>query len=441
MSSAATIAALSTGQGRAAIAIIRLSGPATRHAVEQIAGTVPPPRCASLRSLTDPADGSAIDEALVLWFPAPHSFTGEDSAEFHIHGGRSVVSGLLSALTRMPGVRLAEPGEFARQAFDNGKLDLTKVEALADLIDADTAMQRRQALRQMEGALGRQVEDWRRRLIKACAWVEALIDFSDESDVDSSALTEGMQEVMLVRQEIATLLSSGDNGERLREGMVVAIAGAPNAGKSTLLNILAGRDAAIVSPHAGTTLDLIEISLDVAGWPVRLIDTAGIRDSSDPVEQEGVRRARSAVRRADLTLWLSEHADESLAEFGGTNVIRVRTKCDLLSDSAPKHGENWVNISSLNGQGIGRLLSMIADRAERALGGETALITRARHRDALADLIPSLDAAWQLFQAGGDEELVAEEIRLALRSLGRITGIVDVEDVLGAIFAGFCIGK
>lgn len=442
MSGPETIAALASGQGRAAIAVVRVSGPATAQAIRAIAGRLPEPRRASLCSLADPRDGSPIDKAIVLWFPAPESFTGEDSAELQVHGGRSVVSGLLSALTAQAGVRLAEPGEFARRAFENGKLDLTEVEGLADLIDAETAMQRRQALRQLGGHLGRQVEGWRDRLIRACAWAEAMLDFSDEGDVDLGALARAMSDVSQIHREIADALADGRAGERLRDGLTVVIAGPPNAGKSTLLNLLAKRDAAIVSPIPGTTRDIIEVHFDLEGWPVTLIDTAGIRDSTDPIEMIGIQRARYRASHADVVLWAVEQPEELPDDFAqAPQVIRVRTKADLDSDSFPKHGEEWVNVSAKTGAGIDALLVRLAHSAALLLGAESGLITRQRHRDALADAANCLQSATELFNAQREDELVAEELRLALRALGRVAGRVDVEDVLGALFSGFCIGK
>ena len=437
-----TIVALATARGRAAIAVVRVSGPGTATSIKTIAGRLPHPRQASLCRLTDPRDGEAIDQALVLWFPGPASFTGEDSAEFHIHGGRSVAAGLLDALMAGCGARMAEPGEFAQRAFANGKLDLAAVEGLADLIDAETVMQRRQALRQLDGALGRQIEDWRERLLHASAWPEATLDFSDEADVDSGALNSAMAGVHVLIADIQQALTENSGRERLRDGFTVVIAGPPNAGKSTLMNALAQRDVAIVSPIPGTTRDVIEIHLDLDGWPVTLIDTAGIRDSSDPIENEGMARTRLRAQQADLVLWLSAYTAESPCEsepLAGS--VPVLTKADLAIDSRPKHGEECVKVSALSGTGMGELLSLIMTRAEAAFGTGSGLITRGRHREALNDTVACLERARALFDGGTHDELVAEELRLALRSLGRITGRVDVEDVLGAIFSGFCIGK
>ena len=437
-----TIVALATARGRAAIAVVRVSGPGTAAIIKSIAGRLPKPRVATLCRLADPRDGEAIDQALALWFPGPASFTGEDSAEFHIHGGRSVAAGLLDALMTGCGARMAEPGEFAQRAFSNGKLDLAAVEGLADLIDAETVMQRRQALRQLDGALGRQIDDWRHRLLHASAWAEATLDFSDEADVDSSALTTAMASVGDLIADIQKVLTENSGRERLRDGFNVVIAGPPNAGKSTLMNVLAQRDVAIVSPIPGTTRDVIEIHLDLDGWPVTLIDTAGIRDSSDPIENEGIARTRSRAEQADLVLWLMAYSADSSQESGAiAGAVPVLTKADLIIDSSPKHGEQSVKISALTGSGMSELLALIVARAEATFGAGSGLITRRRHRKALIETVASLQRATALFDSGRHDELVAEELRLALRSLGQITGRVDVEEVLGAIFSGFCIGK
>ncbi|HXU59792.1 MAG TPA: tRNA uridine-5-carboxymethylaminomethyl(34) synthesis GTPase MnmE, partial [Verrucomicrobiae bacterium] len=302
-----TIFALSSGPPPAAIAVIRVSGPAARLALERLIGRVPEPRRAALARIHDPASGVHLDEALALWFPGPRSETGEDSAELQIHGGRAVIAAVLKALGELPGFRLAEPGEFTRRAFEAGRLDLTAVEGLADLVGAETEAQRRQALGQLRGLLGRRAEAWRERLIEARGLVEAGIDFSDEGDVPKDLVPKAVEIVRGVEMEIAEALAGAGRGERLREGLWVAIAGPPNAGKSTLLNRLAQRDAAIVSPHAGTTRDVIEVHLDLHGYPVNLLDTAGFNESSqDPIEQEGMRRARDVMGRADLVLWMTD---------------------------------------------------------------------------------------------------------------------------------------
>lgn len=439
-----TIVAPASGQGKAGVAVIRISGPATEAVLAAIAGGAPTPRMATLRRLIDPRTGEILDRGLVLWFPGPASFTGEDMAELHVHGGRSVVAASLSALIEGCGCRMAEPGEFARRAFANSKLDLAAVEGLADLVDAETEFQRRQAVRQLEGVLGRKVESWSGELLEVLAWAEAALDFSDEADVPARSLASAMESAARVARDIDAALETSRQGERLRDGFVVAIGGAPNAGKSTLLNTLAKRDVAIVSPIAGTTRDAIEVRLDLEGLPVMLVDLAGIRDSSDPIELEGIARARHHIDNADLVLWLLP-ADEEGAErpAASDRVILIRSKADLLpsSDSVPELHQGIVNLSALSGEGLPSLLELLKDRARAALGAGDALVTRERHRAALADAQSHLNRALKATAAGIGDELVAEDLRLALRAMGRITGRVDVEEVLGAIFSRFCIGK
>jgi tRNA modification GTPase len=331
-----TIFALSSGRPPAAIAVIRISGPRAGAALEALGVKVPPPRQAKLARIRDPRSGEIIDEALALWFPGPNSETGEDVAELQGHGGPAVIAGILDALGHIDGLRMAEPGEFTRRGFENGKLDLTAVEGLADLVAAETESQRRQAFRQMKGLLGGRAEAWRERIIRALALVEARIDFSDEADVPEDLVSPALAIVEALRDEIATALADGGRGERLRAGLVVAIAGPPNAGKSTLLNRLAQREVAIVSPYAGTTRDVIEVHLDLCGYPVTLLDTAGIRDTGDPVEMEGVRRARERAAGADLVLWLTDVGDgepaapEALGIGRAVPVWRIANKVDLL---------------------------------------------------------------------------------------------------------------
>ena len=330
-----TIFALSSGRPPAAIAVVRVSGPRAGVALEKLIGRLPEPRKAALARVRDPASGEVIDEALALWFPAPRSETGEDVAELQLHGGQAVIAGVLDALGMIEGCRPAEAGEFTRRAFENGRLDLTAVEGLADLIAAETPAQRRLAFRQLKGLIGDRAEAWRRRLIEALALVEARIDFSDEADVPEDLLGPALHAAQQLRDEIAGVLADGRRGERLRDGLVVAIAGPPNAGKSTLLNRLARREAAIVSPYAGTTRDVIEVHLDLDGYPVTLLDTAGIRDSAEPVEQEGVRRARERAAAADLVLWVIDPsaggvaANEYPENLVNAEVWLIRNKIDL----------------------------------------------------------------------------------------------------------------
>ena len=436
-----TIFALSSGRPPVAIAVIRVSGPAARTAVETLAGRVPEPRLARLVRLRDRPGGDVLDQAVILWFPGPNSETGEDVAEFQVHGGRAVIAAVLAALGRIEGLRPAEPGEFTRRAFENERLDLTAVEGLADLIYAETEAQRRQAYRQLAGTLGQRAEAWRGQLIEAQALVEAGIDFSDESDVPDKLLGPALATARTLRDEISAALADENRGERLREGLVVAIAGPPNAGKSSLMNRLARRDVAIVTPHAGTTRDVIEVHLDLGGYPVTLLDTAGIRETQDPVEVEGVRRARDRAAAADLVLWVT---DATTAEGEGApigtaqaEVWRVRNKIDLV-DSVPTPCRA---VSALTGAGLPELMAALAGHAETALAGaETSLVTRERHRVALRRVVEALDRALGEGPSGR-EDIVAEELRLAGRELGRLTGRVDVEDVLDVIFRDFCIGK
>jgi len=450
-----TIFALSSGRPPAAIAVVRVSGSRAGVVLEKLIGRVPEPRQATLARLRDPATGDAIDEALVLWFPAPRSETGEDTAELQLHGGHAVVAGVLDALGRIEGCRPAEAGEFTRRAFENGRLDLTAVEGLADLIAAETQAQRRQAFRQLKGLIGDRAEAWRRALIEAQALVEARIDFSDEADVPENLVDAALHAAQQLRSEIAAALADGGRGERLRDGLVVALAGPPNAGKSTLLNRLARREAAIVSPYPGTTRDVIEVHFDLGGYPVTVLDTAGIRDSADPVEQEGVRRARAGAARADLVLWVTDVSaagltvDNSSRSVSKSDTWLIQNKIDLVMDKLCISCESESDISSpttfpisaATGAGMDALLAALTAFAQNYFSAtEPALVTRARHRRALEDTVAALDRA--LAERGcGREELIAEELRAAATTLGRLTGRVDVEDILDVIFRDFCIGK
>lgn len=430
-----TIVALSSAAGRAGVAVVRVSGPSTRFVVETIAGSVPQPRMATLRSLRAP-DGEAIDSALVLFFPAPHSFTGDDVAEFHVHGSRAVLARLLGVLAALPGVRLAEPGEFTRRAFEAGKLDLAAVEGLADLIDSETEWQRRQALRQMEGALGELAARWRDGLLRALTLLDAEIDFSDEADVSGPLVDEAISSVAAVLAELRSALDGFAMGERIRDGFVVVLAGPPNAGKSSLLNALARRDVAIVSPVAGTTRDAIEVRLDLAGLPVILVDTAGLRDSVDPIEAEGVRRALALVARADLVLRLRAiDSDADRIEAGDGRTVAIATKSDLGGHALA--GELPVSVKT--GEGLGDLLALLAEQLGAGAGSEGAMLTRERHRAAVGAAVDALSRA--VAARHGQAELLAEDVRLAVLALERLVGRIDVEDVLDRIFAGFCIGK
>jgi|APTNR8051073442_1049403.scaffolds.fasta_scaffold06884_5 tRNA modification GTPase len=439
-----TIVALASGRGRAGVAVIRLSGPDAGQALRQVTGRpCPQPRRAALRTLRG-ADGEVLDQALTLWFPAPASFTGEDVAELHVHGGRAVIEGVLDALAARPAVRPAEAGEFTRRAFDNGRMDLTGAEGLADLVAAETAAQRRQALEQMGGALAARTEGWRHRLIETLAYLEACIDFSDE-DIPADLERRVGDAVAELRGDIAAHLADGYRGERIRDGIRIAIIGAPNAGKSSLLNALARREAAIVSPQPGTTRDVIEVALDIAGYPVLLCDTAGIRGGGDAVEMEGVRRAREQARTADLRLAVIDGARwpdacaETRSLIDGETLVCV-SKADLgrVNDVAQVDGHAASVVSVRTGGGISALIGRLeAALGERFGGGEAVSLTRLRHRQALEACLSGLDGA----AAATEMETRAEELRHAATALGRITGRVDVEDLLDVIFGSFCIGK
>jgi tRNA modification GTPase len=440
-----TIFALSSGRPPAAIAIVRVSGPNARITLEKLCGKLPAPRAAHVSTLRD-SDGNAIDEAVALFFSAPHSATGEDIAEFQIHGGRAVIAALFDALGKIEGLRPAEPGEFTRRAFENGKLDLTEAEGLDDLIHADTDRQRRQALRQLKGLLGEKAESWRRQIIEASALVEAGIDFSDEGDVSAELVQPALNKISALKSEIEEALAVSAQSERLRDGLVVAIAGPPNAGKSTLLNRLARREAAIVSPHAGTTRDVIEVHLDLDGYPVTLIDTAGIRDTHDPVEQEGVRRARERARTADLVLWLVDAGEAIEPTMDGVEnhapVWILRNKIDIASDASalPELRAHAFDISASRGDGVHELIARLISFAQEFFGsGESGIISRTRHRALLRETADSLNRAIAVARQG--DELLAENLRISIHSLGRVTGRVDVDDILDVIFRDFCIGK
>ncbi|UPJ49860.1 tRNA uridine-5-carboxymethylaminomethyl(34) synthesis GTPase MnmE [Bradyrhizobium sp. 200] len=439
-----TIFALSSGRPPSAIALVRVSGPQAGKVAMALAGKLPTPRMAT-RALLRDVGQRPIDDAVVLWFPGPASATGEDVAEFHVHGGRAVLAALLAALSAFEDVRPAEPGEFTRRAFENGKLDLTEAEGLDDLIHADTDRQRRQALRQLNGLLGDRARDWRTRIIEASALIEAAIDFSDEGDVPAELIAPALAKVKALLIEIEEVLAGQGRSERLRDGLVVAIAGPPNVGKSTLMNQLARREVAIVSPHAGTTRDVIEVQLDLDGYPVTVIDTAGIRETDDPVEQEGVRRARARAADADLVLWLADSSKVAIDQDGAAPIWTVRNKTDLeeatrpLAEAeTPKQGS--FQISASRGDGVPELIAALVGFAQSYFGGsEGGLISRARQRKLLQETAAALQRC--IAVVGEGEELAAEELRTAAQSLGRLLGRVDVEDILDVIFREFCVGK
>ena len=467
------IVALSSGPGRAAVAVVRVSGPRSGHALEVLSGGLPEARVATLRELRDPRSGAVLDRALVLWFPGPRSFTGEDLAEFHLHGGRAVVAGVLEALCRIDGLRPAEPGEFTRRAFGAGRLDLAEVEGLADLLNAETAAQRRQALAQLDGGLSARATAWRDRASGALARLEALIDFADE-EVPGEIVDLARRAIGDVAAEIAGLLDDGGRGERLRDGLQVAIVGPPNAGKSSFLNYLAGRDAAIVAACPGTTRDVVEVRLDLAGWPVTVADTAGLcipeernlwsrgANSETAVEAEGIRRSRLRASGADLVCAVFDLGD--WPDFGTETAALLRPGDLVLFNKLDRTGDAWSMaelarragevagplgaairddrarlVSVTTGAGLDRAARVLERRATAALAGGAgdAPITRARHRRALADAV----AAFEDAGAEREIELAAEALRAGVRALGRITGHVDVEDLLDRVFGEFCIGK
>jgi tRNA modification GTPase len=410
----------------------------------RLAGKTPEPRKA-VRVLLRDASAQPIDDAVVLWFPGPASATGEDVTELHIHGGRAVIASVFAALSALESLRPAEPGEFTRRAFENGKLDLTEAEGLDDLIHADTDRQRRQALRQLKGLLGDRARDWRAQIVEACALIEAGIDFVDEGDVPAELIAPAVAKIKTLRDEIQSVLDASGRGERLRDGLVVAIAGPPNVGKSTLMNQLARRDIAIVSPHAGTTRDIIEAQLDLDGYPLTVIDTAGIRETDDPVEQEGVRRARARATEADLVLWLADTERGEVANTGDVPVWVVRNKIDLDHNrrnarDAAQSGQREFRISARRGDGVTELVSALVAFAQDYFGAhENGLISRERQRRLLQETADSLRQSIEVIDRA--EELAAEDLRRAAYALGRLLGRVDVEDILDVIFREFCIGK
>jgi tRNA modification GTPase len=432
-----TIFALASAPGKAGVAIVRVSGAKAGLSINLLTGKKDiVPRQARFLSLYD-TGGVLIDRALVLFFQAPKSFTGEDVAEFHLHGGRAVVDALCSVLTGDLGLRPAEPGEFTRRAVENGKLDLTQAEAIADLVDAETEAQRRQAVRQYEGVFGQKIEEWRDVLVRALALAEVDIDFSDE-EVPEDSVGGGRILCAEVREAISAQLADRRRGELIREGLQVAVIGPPNAGKSSLVNALARRDVAIVSSIPGTTRDVIEVRLNLDGYAVVLADTAGLRDPTEEIEAEGVRRALQRAGEADMVVLLRDgvlgenpiNLPESMVN---KPYITVWNKSDLFWP-VPQEG---LRVSATTGEGIDAVVAAIAAKAKEMLGGSAAPLTRPRHRYCLEEALSALVRA----QTAKEPELFAEDVRLALRALGRIVGKVDVEDVLDIVFRDFCIGK
>ena len=439
-----TIVALSSGAGKAGIAVIRASGPQAAACIRHLAGGDVPPRRAALRALRDGRGGEAVDSGLVLWLPGPGSVTGEDVAEFQVHGSPAVVGKLLPVLCGLDGVRPAEPGEFTRRAFENGRMDLSEAEGLADLIDAETEAQRVQAQRQMEGAFAERCADWGAQLRRSLAWLEAAIDFPDEALPDDLA-AQVRPAVERVAAGLTDWLAAPDRGRMVREGYRVAIVGAPNVGKSSLLNRIARRDAAIVAETAGTTRDVIEVRANLAGYAVVLADTAGLRsdEAAGDIEREGMARARFQAGNADLVLHVVDAsapaADLTAGPAAGVGadpgrVLTVANKTDL----APPPPAADLGVSARTGAGIDGLLAAIEARTAAAMGaGEHPALTRLRHRQCLEDAAAALERAL----AATEAELTAEDLRLALRAMDRLIGRTDVEDLLDLIFRDFCIGK
>ena len=445
-----TIFAVSSGGGRAGVCVIRLSGPKVRETILSLTKKekLPNVRQATLGWFYNPNTGEKLDQGLLLYFAQPHSFTGEDVAEFHIHGGHAVVAEFLMVLSKMPSLRIAEPGEFTRRAFDNGKMDLTSAEGLADLINAQTAGQKRQALRQMEGQLAKLYDGWRSEIITSMAYLEVDIDFSDEEIPDDVA-TKINPIIKKLHLEIDNHLSDGHRGERVRHGLQVVILGAPNAGKSTLLNYLSQRDVAIVSDIAGTTRDLLEVHLDISGLPVTIVDTAGLRSGEDKIEAEGIRRAINRAENADLKLVIIDGSVEEKMTAEISNQIDENTmvlfnKNDVLKKSTSKiEGSDSIGvwyISAKTGEGLHKFIEDFSIEVEKRMElTEAPSLTRTRHR---ANLVSCLGHLTRYLNANHMElELLSEDLRMAARELGKITGQVDVEDILEKIFKEFCIGK
>jgi len=443
-----TIYALASGPPPAGVAVVRLSGPASEAALAALGVSGLKAREATLTRLRDSHSEQFLDDALAIWFPGPASYTGEDVAELHLHGGRAVIEAVTEALSRVPGLAPAEPGEFTRRAFENGKLDLTQAEGVADLIDAETEAQRRQALRQTEGRLGEVYERWRSVLTGALAHLEADIDFAEDEELPTGLADSVVAGLETLGADIAAHLADGHRGERLRDGVYVVIVGPPNAGKSSLLNMLARRDAAIVSATAGTTRDVIEVHLDLGGVPVIVADTAGLRAAADEIEDEGVRRALARAEAADLKIVMVEAAhwpptDAQTRDLIDQNAVVVANKTDLAAfeGDAEFAGRPVFAVSLETGDGVQALLAVLQETVGARFGLSAAPgLTRQRHRAALEACLASLER-YLSARVEMPAELAAEDIRLAANALGRITGRIDVEDLLDIVFRDFCIGK
>ena len=435
-----TIFSLSSGRGKAGIAVIRMSGPRSDAALAALSGALPPARQATLIKLKHPATGRILDRALVLRFAQGHSFTGEALVELHVHGGSAVVRSVLAALAQVPGLRMAQPGEFTRQALQNGRLDLGQVEALADLIDADTERQQAHALSGLAGMLGDAVRGWRALLLEAKAMVAADIDFSDEGDVGDSPLAGIDSLLQQLERELQGALLTADRGRIIADGFRVAIIGRPNVGKSTLLNALARRDVAIVSEHAGTTRDVLEVKLDIDGYAVILSDTAGLRETRDPVERIGIERAQVNARKADLVLVLDDgETGESASAPPGVPSIRVRTKCDRREAQPGGGNDGPMKISALTGEGLDSLTEQICLAIRQQDNGEAPLLTHERQRIGVERALREVRAALRAQAIG--VEFLDHHLQAMDDALAEVVGLIGVEEVLGSVFNRFCIGK
>lgn len=438
-----TIFALASGRGRAGVAVIRLSGPSAFETVGTLTDKpLPKPRFAAVRDIYSADKSFLIDKALILLFEGPASFTGEDVVEIHLHGGPALITALFDQLSTFENLRPADPGEYTRRAFEHGKLDLTEAEGLGDLVNAETHAQHQQALRQMRGELGEIYQTWRQELLNSLAHLEADIDFPDE-DLPEGVAGAIRPKIKSLADDITQHLADGHRGEIIREGLDVVILGAPNVGKSSLLNKLARREAAIVSEQAGTTRDIVEVQMDLAGYPVTLADTAGIREAEDMVEREGVRRARARAEEADIRIFMTEPSEGPLSESGFSDLVQESSfhlinKVDQTEHTPEISGDRDFAISVKTDQGLDVFLKKLEEDVVSLLDGSGApSLTRVQHRLALEECLDCL----QRFDLAPDPELGAEDVRLAARSLGRITGRVDVEDVLDIVFGDFCIGK
>jgi len=442
MSAADTIFALSSGPGRAGIAIVRISGRAAGQVAEAMLGVIPPARKALLARIVHPSTRRVLDRAMTLWFPGPASATGEDVLELHLHGSPAVLRAVFEALGELPGLRMAEPGEFTRRAFANGKLDLVEAEGLADLLQAQTEAQRRQAMSHLLGDASSVFEGWRRRLIGAMGLVEAAVDFSEEEDISLAALHSARPAISALIDDMQLAVDGAKTGEAIRDGVRVVLVGPPNTGKSSLLNAMAKRDAAIVSSIPGTTRDVIEVNFDLNGIPVVLCDTAGLRASADEIESIGMARSRKAAGQADIVLWVGARdiAGSMTVDDGVGADLIVENKADLAALSSCGRSAAVIETSSLQPDTVARLLQRLSKLVERRYGrGESGLIVRERQRLTIVDSIRHLNESLKLDT--GSSELVAEELRAAAVALGRLTGAIDVEDLLASIFSQFCIGK